>query len=424
MKMDKKTIFSLLIVILFVGSLFAMITFSDNTSTPGEDYTPIDTNQNLELVSYTATIDANVGELFPQIIAAGRPLDFEETSINTKLLDVSGIKNKQIEFRPDADGNINLIITLSVVPEKKQEIIDSIKNLNIFETPEFYQFGLLEIPEKVKFTNDQNQEIEYEFIVTNMEGILGMETLKGDNLSVAAYATFRGTELIQSRGIEQINNSNQFQMLIGYENFKITEFKDKIYSQINYSLDKLNKTEIENKVKESYENTSFEYQITKQLQINTADKNKTEIESKLNILKEEKGFVDYLVDENTTTINFDNNITFEKYLETKTKLISALEITNTEILQEPEMTAYIEFDYSDINASELKNKLNNQELKFTVLTSVDTTEVIISGKKYNYTEPTTDVLLDYPEDLNKTEIELNLQGYYQRDNLLYLGLSK
>lgn len=421
MKIDKKTIFSLFIVILFLGSLFAMITFSDNTNNSGEDYVPIDTNQNLEFVNYTATIDANVGELFPQIIAAGRPLDFEETSINTKLLDVSGIKNKQIEFRPDADGKINLIITLNIVPDKKSEIIEGLKKLEIFETPEFYQFGLLLVPDKVVFTNDQNQEIEYEFIRANMEGILGMETLKGDNLSIVAYGTFRGTELIQSRGIEQVNNSNQFQMVVGLENFKIIEFKDKIYSQKNYTLDQLNKIEIENKIKEKYPNTSFEYQITKQLQIDTADKNQTEFENKLNTLKEEENFiVDYLIDQNTTTINFDNNITFEKY----TEIISILEIANNKILEEPEVAVNIEFNYSEIDTLEIKNKLNDLELKFNILASVDTSEVIISGKKYNYQEPTTDVLLNYPEDLDKTEISLNAQGYYQRDNLLYLGLSK
>ena len=425
MKLDKKTIFSLLIVILFMGSIFAMIAYTDNSNS-GEDYTPITPDNNLELTSYTATFDANVNELFPQIIAAGRPLDFEETSINEKLLDIPGIKNKQIEFRPDADGNINLIITISVVPDKKSEIVTAITAANLFETPEYYQFGLLEIPEKVIFSNDLNQTIEYEFIRPNMEGILGMETTKGDKLSVIAYGTFRGTELINSRAIEQINNSSQYQMLIDFGTFTILEYKNKIYTQANFAIEDLNKTNLEKQIKEKYENTSIEYQITKDLQIDIKDRNIEEIKTKLTALKEEQLFLEFTTDENTASINFDNNVTKEQYFLTENRILEEIETTQDKVLEEIEITAYLEFEYGTIDTIELNNILNNntEPILFKILTVVDTSNMVIAGKKYNYTENTTEVLLDYPEDLNKTEIELNIQGYYQRDNLLYLGLSK
>jgi hypothetical protein len=418
MKLDKNTIFSLLIVFLFIGSIFAMIAYSDNTEPTNP--TPPENNDNLDLVNYTAQFDANVNELFPQILIAGKPLDFEESTINEKLLDVSGIKSKQLEFRPDQDGNITLILTLNVILEKKEEIIEQIKTLDIFEQTEVYQFGLLNIPEHLTFTNDQNQEIEYTFVKTYMEGILGIETQKEDNLSVVAYATFRGTELINSRAIEQVNNSNQFQMLVDFKNFEILGFKDTIYTQIEVNLnEEYDVEDIKNQITEIYENTTFETQVINELKLNTKDLNVSE---KLELLKEEGLFLNYISDENATNISFDNNI-ISNYLETKEKILTELELTEDFILEELKININVTFEYEEIDTEEI-NQITNKTLEYQILAEVDTTDLTLSGKTYTYSEETTEVLLDYPEDLNKTEIELNVQGYYQRDNLLYLGLSK
>lgn len=418
MKLDKNTIFSLLIVFLFIGSIFAMIAYSDNTEPTNP--TPPENNDNLDFVNYTAQFDANVNELFPQILIAGKPLDFEESTINEKLLDVSGIKSKQLEFRPDQDGNITLILTLNIILEKKEEIIEQIKTLDIFEQTEVYQFGLLNIPEHLTFTNDQNQEIEYTFVKTYMEGILGIETQKEDNLSVVAYATFRGTELINSRAIEQVNNSNQFQMLVDFKNFEILGFKDTIYTQIEVNLnEEYDVEDIKNQITEIYENTTFETQVINELKLNTKDLNVSE---KLELLKEEGLFLNYISDENATNISFDNNI-ISNYLETKEKILTELELTEDFILEELKININVTFEYEEIDTEEI-NQITNKTLEYQILAEVDTTDLTLSGKTYTYSEETTEVLLDYPEDLNKTEIELNVQGYYQRDNLLYLGLSK
>lgn len=418
MKLDKNTIFSLLIVFLFIGSIFAMIAYSDNTEPTNP--TPPENNDNLDFVNYTAQFDANVNELFPQILIAGKPLDFEESTINEKLLDVSGIKSKQLEFRPDQDGNITLILTLNIILEKKEEIIEQIKTLDIFEQTEVYQFGLLNIPEHLTFTNDQNQEIEYTFVKTYMEGILGIKTQKGDNLSVVAYATFRGTELINSRAIEQVNNSNQFQMLVDFKNFEILGFKDTIYTQIEVNLnEEYDVEDIKNQITEIYENTTFETQVINELKLNTKDLNVSE---KLELLKEEGLFLNYISDENATNISFDNNI-ISNYLETKEKILTELELTEDFILEELKININVTFEYEEIDTEEI-NQITNKTLEYQILAEVDTTDLTLSGKTYTYSEETTEVLLDYPEDLNKTEIELNVQGYYQRDNLLYLGLSK
>lgn len=425
MKINKKTIFSIILVLLFIGSLFAVIAYGTTEDNNEADYEPTEvTEPEAEFVSYSANIDANVQEIFPQLIVAGLPIEFEETEINNRLLNIQGIKNKQIEFRTDNDGNINLMITLSYVPEKKEEVVNGIKDQNIFAGYEIYQLGLLSIPEKVKFSNDKNQEIEYEFINTTIEGVLGMNTIKGDSLSVIIYSTFRGTELINARGIENINNSSQFQMVMDYGEFKVVGFKDKIYTKKVIALTEgVDINALESQIKQVYENTSFEYN-TEPLTIEVpADRNQDELNEKLNRLKEDGLFSEYFFDQNKISVNFDNNVTKESYTLAKARILEDINCLEDCVSKDAEIVMGLELNYQEVDMEKIAGILG-QGLKFSILAEVDTSNIAISGKKYNYEKQTTEVLLDYPDDLNKTTVGLNIQGYCQRDELLYLGLNK
>jgi len=417
MKLNKNTIFSLMLLLLFVGSIFAVIAFDDNQGTVD---VPIKEPENLDFVNYTASFDANVGEIFPQLIFAGKPIDFDETTINEKLISVPGIKNRQIDFRPDADGNINLVITASIFADKKQEIITKMQNANIFENHEILQFGLLYIPEKIIFTNDQNQEIEYEFIRPNMEGIVGLNTLKGDVLSVTAYTVFRGTELISARALEQINKTAQGQFATDVGVFEIIEYKDKISFDAEFYFEEFydsNRTQLLINEFSEIESTQ---EITKPLVLNIADKNQDEMIITLTELKSANKISEFNFEEDNLSIEFD-------YGNHVSNLLDVLNILEPiEIIEKPKITLFAEVETREIDTEKVAEILNKnlEDIKFSVLVSVDTSEIVISGKNYKYAETTKDVLIDYPEDLNKTEITLNIQGYYQRDNLLYLGLSK
>ena len=63
MKLDNKTIFSILLVLLFVGSIFAIMTTGGDRAKPGSDINS-DLNVNLTPVNYNAQFDANVLEVF------------------------------------------------------------------------------------------------------------------------------------------------------------------------------------------------------------------------------------------------------------------------------------------------------------------------------------------------------------------------
>ncbi|HOZ35816.1 MAG TPA: hypothetical protein PLK55_02435 [archaeon] len=429
MKMDKKAIFSIAIVLLFVGSMFAIMTTGTNRTKPGSDINS-DLNVNFTPVNYTTQFDANVLEVFPQIIVAGMPVDYDQTTIENKLLELQGLKSKNISYRQAEDGNINVVITLNITAEKKEEIVSKIKELEIIKEPiELYQYALLSVPADVNFTNDSNQTIEYSFGATPIEGIVNIDTLKEDSIFVSCFATFTGQKLVSATGIEGYNNSSSPQMLVSSGDFNVIDYGAQIYleaqTMLIYPKDK---TEIEAEIKIDYNNTEITYNFTQNLIYTlTEDKNKEELKNALDNLKNEKLFSDYTLDEENLSLevylNEDINNTEYQNLKTQIKELSDA----TVIVSEPKTNISIIFNYENIDVTKINNLLKSRgfsELKYKTIANVDTSNLIIEGKKYNYEQSTTQAFVDYPEDLNKTTLTLQIQAYAQRDNILYLGLQK
>lgn len=452
MKLDNKTIFSILLVLLFVGSIFAIMTTGGDRAKPGSDINS-DLNVNLTPVNYNAQFDANVLEVFPQIIVAGKPVDYDQASIDNKLLELQGLKSKNVSFRQTEDGSINVVITLNILADKKQEIVSKIKELNIIEEPiEMYQYALLSVPAEVNFTNDNNQEILYSFGATPIEGIINIETLKEDNISVACYATFSGQKLLSATGIEMYNISSYPQMLISSGDFNVISYDDIIYSEINFDFNENNMggsvdQYLEYKINKEYPNSKVTLEVTKPLIFNNGNNNKEEITETLNNIKtttakqmkdlnatgDFNNSFDFEVDENTTTVTFGNyfkhnflNYILNKILFDLKYLPESGYTDNPLIVQRPVITANIEFETNYVDKEKLAEILNKkpEDLNLKTLVTVDTSNLIIENKKYNYEETSTQALVDYPQDLNKTTLTLQIQAYVQRDNILYLGLQK
>jgi len=351
MKIDKKTAFSVFIVLLFVGSMFAIMTYGSRDNTSINQKIPEDLN--LDPTPYKAEFDSKVMEIFPQLIIAGKPVDYDKGVIETKLLDVSGIKNKKVGFNQLEDGNISVIIHINIDINKKEQIIEDIKNLEIIQEPlEIYQSALLTTTKDINFTSDTNEIIEYTFGAAPFEGIVNYNTSKGDDLSVVCYASFRGKQLISATGIEVKNQSNAGQWLFSTGDFNIISFEPKIYLSTD---------------------------------INSDDN------EAINVIKN-----------NIKDYNFETIIDSEKLA--------------------------IVFNEENIDVSKIDKIFENlgkdiSTNKYQKVAMVDTQELIIKNKEYDY-EQQTQALVDYPEDINKTIVTLNIQAYIQKDNLLYLGLSK
>lgn len=429
MKLDNKTIFSILLVLLFVGSIFAIMTTGGDRAKPGSDINS-DLNVNLTPVNYNAQFDANVLEVFPQIIVAGKPVDYDQASIDNKLLELQGLKSKNVSFRQTEDGSINVVITLNILADKKQEIVSKIKELNIIEEPiEMYQYALLSVPAEVNFTNDNNQEILYSFGATPIEGIINIETIKEDNIFVACYATFSGQKLLSATGIEMYNLSSYPQMLISSGDFNVIGYDAKILldaqTTLIYSKDK---KEIEEKIKTDYNDTEITFSFSQNLMFTIPeDKNTEELGIALDNLRDENKFSNYSLNEEDLSLevylNEDTKDNEYQELKTQIKEISGA----TVITNEPKTNISAILNYENIDISKINNILEKYgftDIKYKTIANVDTSNLIIENKKYNYEETSTQALVDYPQDLNKTTLTLQIQAYVQRDNILYLGLQK
>lgn len=430
MKADKKTLFSIFIVLLFVGSLFAIMTYGGGRNTnPNTDINGIP-DTNTEPVNYQAQFDANISEIFPQMIVAGRPIEYDQAGIENSLLELQGIKNKTLSFRQAADGNINLIITISYMPDKKEEIISQISQMAIIEEPiEFYQQALLDIPEDVNFTNDSNQTVSYYFGETPMEGVVNIESLKGDSINVACYASFSGNELISATGIETYNNSSSPQMLVSSGDFNVVGYEPQISLQAETMLiGSKDKNDLEAEIKKDYNDTEFSYNISQNLIYNISeDKNLENIETDVNALKNNLKISDYSLDTEAKTLEVylkeDTSVEDYNLLKTQIKDLTG-SLTTT---SEPKTNLNILFNYSEINIAKINEIVSSfgfENSKYKTTAIVDTSDLVIEEKNYQYEKTTTQASVNYPEDLNKTTLTLSIQAYAQRDKILYLGLMK
>ena len=415
MKWDKKTIASVILVVLFLGSILAtgLVELLREKEEGGVDQTPTEQKQEL----YFAESDANVLELFPQLSIVAKPLDYDQEIIQQKFDEIEGIKNTTIQFTQEDENNFFVMINANIDGEKKENVEKNILDMDILKEIEIYQSALLKVPYTITFTNDQNKEIEQAFVSEKIEGIIKNTTKKGDQLSVMIQAIFQGESMVYVRGVEQQNLSESIQMLFSEGEFEIIGWENKfLISGI---------TEIDN-------NTSTLKEII--------DQNNTTIERNYLgdlIIKDNNLSLEEIMDKNGSVV-LDYNKTDQELiltldtssldLESYTLLINELQELdqNLTIIQKPKTQINISFDAEKIE-EDLINKINNlniTDLNIKKSAKIDVSEIIVEEKEYQYDQNITSSWLNYPEDLNKTKEIFTLQGYVSRDQIFYLNLTK
>lgn len=415
MKWDKKTIASVILVVLFLGSILAtgLVELLSEKEEGGVDQTPQEQKQEL----YFAESDANVLELFPQLSIVAKPLDYDQEIIQQKFDEIEGIKNTTIQFTQEDENNFFVMINANIDGEKKEEIEKNILDINILKEIELYQSALLKVPYTITFTNDQNKEIEQAFVSEKIEGIIKNTTKKGDQLSIMIQGIFQGESMVYVRGVEQQNLSESIQMLFSEGEFEIIDWEDKFLI--------FGTTEIDN-------NTSALKEII--------DQNNTNIEKNYLgdlIIKDNNLSLEKIMDKNESIV-LDYNKTGQELiltldatnlnLESYNLLIKDLQEQdqNLTIIQKPKTQLNISFDAEKIE-EDLINKINNlniTELNIKKSAKIDVSEIIVEEKEYQYDQNITSSWLNYPEDINKTKEIFTLQGYVSRDQILYLNLTK
>jgi len=378
---------------------------------------------------FTAYIDSNVLDLYPQLIIVGSTTVYDESTIDTRLKQISGIKKNTISFQKGTDQNIITMIKILIDADKKAEIITNLNKVEFLSSPGVYQSALLTMPkEKITLSGDNNTTKEYEFTDSKIDGMVGTLTEKGDELKAQIQILFQGNTPIRFLAIESQNLSSNPEIMTLTKNLAIQEWNPEIRIYANSPItNEFDSNEIILILDE--QNIKIERNVENPLSFTcTSNPEIKDINAYFSELKDENESIitEFIFDENIVTINFNQKLNEEKYTAIKDKLIE-FGIDDLKITSEPQNIYRIEFNADEINLDEIKQKLITGGLTFKIAEknatfNVSTIEYL--GKNYTYDANTTTAWLIYPDDLNKTSVDLILQGYYSRNKIWYIDLQE
>jgi len=426
MKLTKEAIISLILVVLFIGSIFGFA-FSGashraNNTKPTDINTQTDSN--LPIILYKTTIDSNVFEIYPQIIFVSKTTNFNAQDIQDKLDILDNVSKSQATFSKDQNSQIILIGRVIYTNNAKDQVIKNIKDFNFLSDLQFYQTAMATIPStELSLVSDNNQTKKYTFTKNAGDAIITTNTKKGDTIKAQLQVAFQGNTPKNTQIIEMQNESAQPKLILGSSKLKINKwipmFKIDANSDLNIDVDK----NIIDKLLDT--NTSFESKVVGTLDYNTSDINTSNIDNYLKKQKDMNNSIisDYTVDTNKTSISFNKDMNYHKYLELYNYLDSNY---GTKFLSTPNRNYEIVLDANDINVSKINNLLTTVNLKITNISKqaeMNTQNLTINDKNYSY-DKNTNVWLTYPVDLNKTDINLNVQGYAERNKMMVVVLKE
>lgn len=404
--MKKETILSLVLVILILGSVIGMA-----VGTRPDIDEPIIDNPDPEepLETYFANANATVLDTYPEILIVSKTDVFETEVVEKDLLEIEGITRTVVEFNKQ-DQDFIVIIRSIIDDTKKEEIINSIYDINYFTSDpiEFYKQADLDLNEKVVFTSDENKTLEYDFVDYRVQGIIGIETLKGDVVSGQIQAMFRG-EIPETLMFYEISNVTASpEMITENINLDVSEWVEEYLIEVDFNLE--NDLNISENIDGNFQvqrnfqgllEYAIDQNITYDLNYPTIDDFFIDENKASFILKE----IDY--NQYTDTLDALEEINlFKENIITKPKINYALMTTDIEGLLEEVQT----LPFLEINT-----------FKKAIF---DISTITIENVEYTYKQETTELWLKYPEDLEKVNFDLFFQGYSLREELMFVNLQK
>jgi len=432
MKWNKETIISLIIVVLFVGSIFGMAVGSGTRNEmKNEDtgITPTNPDENKPSEFFTASIDTNVEDIYPQLVVVGQTTEFEESTIDARFKKIDGVKKNTISFQKGNDGNIITMIKVLIDAEKKEKIVPEIQKMEFLKTPEIYQSAVLSMPKGVvELAGDNNTTKDYEFTETKLDGMIGSSTLKGDELKAQIQIVFKGETPIRFLAIEMQNMSSSPQLLNIEKELSILSWIPDIRV---FAIGPITKDFDENQLKaivgdnNSNPGRSIEGSFDFLTLNNT---NIQDINGYLIGIKDQNNSVisNLTIDENNASIEFSLELNAINYEEIKNKL-NTFGIDGNKIVAEPQNLYRINFSKDEIDLNTIKNKLTTAGLTYRNAeknATFNVEQIEYQGRIINYEQKTSTAWLLYPEDLNKSEINIMIQGYYSRDKFWFIQLNE
>jgi hypothetical protein len=433
MKLTKEAILSIVIAILFIGSIFGFAIGSrpDDINT-NNNINNNQTDSNLSEEVYYTTIDSNVLSIYPQIIFTAQTTNFELSNIQDTFRNIQGIKDPKLNFSQDQNKNIILTGRFIIEETEKTNIINKIQDLNFLSEVNIYQYGLVSLPkETIKLTKENNTTTkEYEFTTQKIEGILGINTQKDDQISAQLQVVFKGEVPTRFLVFEYQNLSETPQMIEDKINLSVKKWiEEYLFISKNEMTKNITKEQIENILSDFNSNIEIYTDGTLKL-----DGNKIMIEDANTYLKSQmdinnSGILNYDINQNMISISFSEQINSTKYNKLILDLNSFVKQDNY-IISQPKQIINIlinQLNQQDLNTQLINNKLKKLNISIDNIykkAEFDLSEITIKNKKYTYSDSVKSTWVNYPEDINKEKIELTIQAFTQRDKLMFVNLNR
>jgi hypothetical protein len=432
-KISTEAVVSIIVVILFIGSIFgfALGGRPDSDVPTTDSNNPTNPDLNLPLEVYLGQIDANVLEIYPQIIVVGNSEIYDAEEVKSKFYEIDGIKSPTVNFNKDINGSIVAIVKIIIDPNKKDQTITKINDFNFIKEPEIYQMGLVSLPKKtIDLIGDNNKTKEYQFTIEKIEAILRIETFKKDQILAQIQIVFRGETPTQFLVLEAQNLSASPQMIFGEINSNLSAWLD------SYTVS--SKTIIDNNVsiseiKELFvdENLEVTTNYTESLEYMLAeDQNLDSLKVSLQNIKDVNNTIikETQIDknENKLIVNFVEDYTLEQYLLTKQEIGENLEGTPL-IINKPTQQINLTFNTNDFNLEIINQNLETKDIEITTVTRLaefDISEVTINNIDYTFEDKIATANLLWPEDENKNNFDLIVNAFAIRNKLLFAQLEE
>ncbi len=202
MAVSKKQLYSLIIIVIMVGSIAGFVSLSGNgSSNPNSNAPPLDPNTAPPTtIRYTApNIEATVTMVFPTVVLIAKTNAFDVTTVNAELLGIEGVSsvtNSQFIGAQQSGENFRADVRLSSSDGiegamQKMELLESLSQVSL------YPQALVTVPQETHFVNTEaDLTKDYNITDQSIQAIVDSGTRQGDKLTVTVSATFQGDLIV------------------------------------------------------------------------------------------------------------------------------------------------------------------------------------------------------------------------------------
>lgn len=413
-------VLSIFAVLLFFGGIIGMA-IGTRPDTGNGSFFDTDFEEEGEVSFYSSKINAEVKDIYPEIIIVSKTNNFDSSKIQTDLNEIEGMVRTTVEFNQLEEDEIIVIVNGIYEVEKLESIKEEIIKLEylLSDPIEFYKRGVIDISKTVLFTDffDENKTKEYQFIDQRIEAIIGINTKKTEEVSGELQVSFIGERLNNALFFEITNITQTPRFVFDKGTFNILEWKEKyryvIEKEIenpNTKEDLINLFEIDIDILES-KNFVLVYN-----NINDINFNEIEIENPF--------IEDFEITDQEIIFFLTENLTYTDYELLIQELSNKNNLEIEDIEEKPKVVYQITLKEGFVDVKEKLEELDFIIFEITKKGILDISEIIIENEVFSYHEEEYEYWFLYPEDTNQNSFDFSIQGYATDKELMFLILEK